>query len=803
MKIWRIKNRILLSALLPALSIALLLYLFFVNAQHSFFDELSVNRGITITEQFASAVEYGVITANTGLLDELGRTLLNDQDIVGVSIVDIDGNILLRRGYIDVGKTINRNALTVATLCLEDIEHLVFCAPIYATQLETDDFASADSNNSAKTAVGYVAIALSTIPVNQRRDQAILRSLGITLLILLITAFIVIRIAAQIAKPIESLTRSVYQVGSGHLDEQIIAESNSEIGQLQEGINLMINSLKHNQDELQGRVDRATAQLQNALDELERKNSDLLQQRKQADAANQSKSHFLANMSHEIRTPLNGILGLQLLLEDTPLNQQQQNYLYHLDLATKSLRALIEDILDFSRIEAGKLTLNLQPFNPVDVIEDAVLMLAPQAHEKNLQLVVDTAADFPRRLNGDPNRLRQVLINLIANAIKFTPQGEVIVNCLYLDRAAEDAHGHIRLEVHDTGIGIPRDKLPGIFDSFSQVDDDHTRPQGGTGLGTAIARELILLMGGQIDVHSEEGKGSCFWFEIPAVAAAQDDSQIRPADTAAHNLLVLEHHQAHAQAMRHCGESLGITITVLTTASELDGALQKAIDAGQPIDAVFLAETTRKSSQTGLDRHLRETFAAQCPPLVHLTLTSGDTEPALFDYQLNKPVTSRGLHKALCRFTGDDEKACSLSSLLGSSAQPSIRILVAEDNTINALVISSFLEKQGHEVVVVNNGHQALAAMEGENIDLVFMDMRMPEMDGLTTTRQWRDREGRASHMPIVALTANATTQDRSACLEAGMDDFLAKPIEPEQLAAILSRYYGDGWEKHRRAGGV
>lgn len=782
MNIWRIKDRILLSALLPGLLIAVLLYLYLISTQQDFYDELTTARGITITEQFASAIEYGVLTGNRGLLEDLTKALLHNRHISGIAITDAEEHILLSVGSLASRYALPHEFAESSALCLYGADSLIFCAPIYPTELETEDFRDENQTPSQRV-IGYVSIELSTAPVTERRRQAAMRALSITLLVLFISALVATRIARHIAQPIESLTQTVHEVGKGHLDKRVSSESNSEIGQLQRGVDAMIASLKLNQEQLQGRVHDATAKLQSALKELEQKNHDLERQRRHAEEASLSKSRFLANMTHEIRTPLNGILGMLSLLQDTRVDPQQKNYLHHLGLATKSLRALIEDILDFSRIEAGKLTLDKREFNPLELIDEVVMMLSPQAHEKGLELILDITPGFPTRLTGDPLRLRQVLINLIANAIKFTLHGEVLVACHYQAEPAP-AHGRLHVEVCDTGIGIPQDKLATIFDSFTQVDDKHTRAQSGTGLGTAIARELIRLMGGRIGVQSEEGVGSRFWFELPC---QEPGSTLAPVTS--QHLLLLEQNRHHARAIAHAAASLGVTLSKAADTEEAVRLIQQGLDTDTPIAAVLLAEQGTTPHHLDTARQLRQRFAARCPQLVHLGVAGLATDPQAFDQLLTKPLTLHGLARLIASLEAASGSGQNATPAQGKQPPAGLRILVAEDNSINALVISSFLEKLGHTVRVVRNGLEALAAMEAEGFDVVFMDMRMPEMDGLQATRRWRERENSGHHLPIIALTANATTQDRKACLESGMDDFLAKPIEQEQLAQLLAGY--------------
>lgn len=778
-----IRKRLLFLALLPGTIIALVLFVYFTRGQLDLVEQSLNERGLTTVRQLAPSSEYGYITGNQELLEQLATALLQQPDIAGIAIADTASRPRFVMGTLAVPRALPIPDASEASLCDSSAGQMLFCAPITKTELQISDFPGEDGAAIQQRVIGWVYVAMSTHTLQQKRSTIISRALLITAMLLLLTGVVAVRIGRQISLPIVAITDAVGKVARGNLELTIAAGSTGEIGQLENGIDSMIDSLRQARDEMRSNIDNATAQLRQALAELEERNRDLEEQRLRAQAANEAKSRFLANMSHEIRTPLSGMVGILFMLRQTKPTPEQKEYLENLDNSANNLRALIDDILDLSRIEAGRLIIHEQEFVLRDLLVAVSAMLSPGAHQKGVEFIVHVDRDVPHWLMGDPLRLRQILTNLIGNAVKFTEQGYVRlqVSCV-LDQNSQNKV--TRFIVEDSGIGIARDKLNYIFESFAQADESTTRRYGGSGLGTTIARELVELMGGDLKVESEEGRGTRFICELPL--GFIDTEEPEPQPYAGMHALLLERHEPSRIAERELLEMLGFEVEEFETADSLKAAL--AAD-GVRSQLLVLAENDRNPSWQGLAQELRERFSAQhLPKLLHLTFFYGADDPTLFDSVLHKPLDLAQLKAKLAQML-DGAKLQPAELVTAATNATALNILVAEDDPINAKVMTFFLQKKGHHVVLAVNGRQALELLREHAFDVGFLDMRMPEMDGMMVARQWRSEERGEQRLPLIAVTANVTREDRAACFEAGMDDFVSKPVDPAHLSELLDRY--------------
>ncbi len=570
----------------------------------------------------------------------------------------------------------------------------------------------------------------------------------------------------------------------------------SIVGRQQDALNYLNQSLEEKVVERTRKLEEKNRHLAAEIEHRKKVEAELVNALDAAEEASRAKSRFLSTMSHEIRTPLNAVIGMTGLLLESELNEEQRDYAETIRISGENLLGVINNILDFSKIESGKLELEKQEFNLTDIVEDVMDLLSAKATEKNIELIRDIEPDVPQSIISDPTRLRQVLVNLVNNALKFTEEGEVLVHVSLLEK--KDGVLTLQFDVKDTGIGIPAEKLETIFESFSQADSSTTRKYGGSGLGLAISKRLVNLLGGDIQVRSQVGKGTTFSFTIKALPGKTETLK-RPSLEAlkGKKALIVDDNQTNLLILGKQLAGWGIE----TYRADSPKKALELLDQGIKPDFAIFDMHMPGMDGLQLTKEIKSREEWKSLPVIMLT-SLGET-PAreyqwLFAAYMIKPVRQNRLLKSILEIfsipTGNIHLAHSSRKSTGFRHNRKLRILLAEDNPINQKVALRQLKKLGYQADVASNGLEAVKAAKQIPYDLILMDVQMPEMDGIEASRtilQWY-QENRPEQRPvIIAMTASVFTDDKKKCLDAGMDDFLSKPVELSSLEEkIIAHFY-------------
>ncbi|VAW68505.1 BarA sensory histidine kinase (= VarS = GacS) [hydrothermal vent metagenome] len=784
MRNWGINKRVMFLALLPTLIIAITLASYFSFNRYTYIESTFHSKGRLIAKNLAPACEYGVFSGNFEILDNLILNTLEESDVV---------NITISNKYNEILTSHTRKIETPDTILPLFInpQEFKYTAAIKGSEVQILDYNELESTDN--NILGYVHVTLNNLSTQAQQLDSLIKGFLITVIGLLLTVFLAISISRSVVTPVQRLTRAVKKIAQGELNTRIDIDTGGEIGSLEEGINKMAREMQMIRSELQSQVNNATADLKKTLEELEIQNIELDLASNQALSASKIKSEFLANMSHEIRTPMNGVIGFTELLSKTPLTEQQYDYVNTIRSSGSNLLTIINDILDFSKIESGKLNIEHISFQLDDVMDEIITMFAPMAYQKDLELIYHPCSELPESIMGDPSRIRQILINLISNAVKFTQNGHVIIRVIL--EADNNGKDRVRFTVTDTGMGLNEPGKKRLFKAFTQADTSISRNFGGTGLGLVISRKLAELMEGEIGFESNLHKGSSFWFTVPL--NTNKDSVKLLAENNELKVILFESNDQNRIASRSFLSSLGIE------AMET-GKIDKLVELIHSASRHGISGIIAGVNRNNIDNHA---MLNKLAPVLNDSAIPYITLASIFDINEAQSLTDAGLQNIVYR--------CSRTHLLKShiitSFSPQkedrvmqdesensptkvfqlshIKVLLVDDNAINLKLARTLLEIQKIQVTTAENGEQAIELASQQHYHLIFMDLHMPDIDGFAAAQTIRNTENPCKQSTIIALTANAMPEEQVQVFNSGMNDILLKPITEQQLIDIFTRW--------------
>lgn len=777
---YSLRARMMILILAPTLLIGLLLSTFFVVHRYNELQDQLVDAGAGIIEPLAVASEYGMTFNNRESVRQLVSLLhRRHSDIVrSITVFDRDNRLFVtsnyHRNYTQL--QISQGTPMPTELMVSRIgDELILRTPITPEESAPDE---SDNAPALKTDnLGYIAIELDLNSVRLQQYKEVFVATLLLVLSLCIAILFAYRLMRDVTGPIRNMVNTVDRIRRGQLDSRVEGYMLGELDMLKNGINSMAMSLTAYHEEMQQNIDQATSDLRETLEQMEIQNVELDLAKKRAQEAARIKSEFLANMSHELRTPLNGVIGFTRQTLKTPLTPTQSDYLQTIERSANNLLTIINDVLDFSKLEAGKLVLEHIPFALRETLDEVVVLLAHSAHEKGLELTLNVQNNVPEQVIGDPLRLQQVVTNLLGNAIKFTETGNIDINVEL--RSHDNMKAELEVQIHDTGIGISERQQSQLFQAFRQADASISRRHGGTGLGLVITQKLVKEMGGDISFYSQLNRGSTFWFHINI--ELNDNFLPSPQPMAPLQGKRLAYVEANDAAAKATLEILATTPLEITYASLLTQLPEEHFD-------ILLIGVPLKK------RHMLREYKQRMPSIVALADRVIMALPSQLQIDaealkqlgvqgcLIKPISSVRLLPLLL----DDRQA----GLLGNKPpRLPLTVMAVDDNPANLKLIGTLLEELVEEVLLCDSGVDALALAREQTLDVILMDIQMPEIDGIRAAELIHQLP-QHSQTPIIAVTAHSLAGEREHLLAAGMTDYLAKPIDEAMLKRVLARYH-------------
>ena len=762
-----LKNHIIKTGLIPILALSLTLsvlttILALYQSQAAFEEQVRISAS-QINLLTSAAVEMG----NPDAIQKVARASLQKSGLQGVRISNRDGDVVYQAGPPFQSQNLPESPVLRPPYLDRDNLILITSQLSRTNPAEPGLWLELEFNHSATLLNQYQWVLLGTLTGT---------------LCLLLATVVSLRLANSITTPLERITTAISQVNMSDLSARIPTSHNVRLDILSRNINALLAKMQISYREMRDEVDMVADELQKNMETLELNNAELDLSRKRAIQANESKSAFLANMSHEMRTPLNSISGYAELLMRSRLEDSQKEHLRTLTNAADSLLAIIDDILDFAKLEAGKLVLEHTPLNLRTVIDEVLAMNNPSAEKKHLELAAIIPTDVPVYLIGDANRLKQILSNLISNAIKFTNSGSVITQ-VHCDKQSE-THATLRISVEDTGIGIQQQDARKLFKAFSQVDTSRSRNSQGTGLGLVICKSLVEQMQGSIDFDSQPGKGTRFWFTLRLpVNSQQPPVDYSPTDICGRTAVLIEpkpwSRKSITQLLYHEGYQIQVADNLLGATQFID-MLPSLVVLGYRPESMPALSSCLENIPSYFSV-LILTVVGQLEPL------SRQVDPSRM-MLMTYPLSQKRLQEALARlYPAEQTQRLQPQSNNSPDTWAGLRILAVDDNEPNRRLLQTILTDIGITTDTAASGQEALEKINTHTYNMVFMDIQMPEMDGLETTRRIRSAETEGQHLPVIALTAHALAQEKKELIQAGMNDYLTKPVSEQQLLHTIS----------------
>ncbi|RWR01770.1 histidine kinase [[Pantoea] beijingensis] len=778
---YSLRARMMILILAPTLMIGLLLSTFFVVHRYNELQRQLVDAGANIIEPLAVSSEYGMTFHSRESVRQLVSLLhRRHSEIVRViSVFDDKNNLFVTSNY-QPSPDLLRVADTATlptTLSLERRGNsMILRTPIVSESYYPDESPGQDAKPIGNP-LGYVAIELDLQSVRMQQYKEVFISTLLLLFCLCIAMLFAYRLMRDVTGPIRNMVSTVDRIRRGQLDSRVEGYMLGELDVLKNGINSMAMSLTAYHEEIQQNIDQATSDLRETLEQMEIQNVELDLAKKRAQEAARIKSEFLANMSHELRTPLNGVIGFTRQTLKTPLSVTQSDYLHTIERSANNLLSIINDVLDFSKLEAGKLVLETIPFPLRATLDETVVLLAQSAHEKGLELTINIQSDVADNVIGDPLRLQQIITNLLGNAIKFTERGNIDIR---IERRSQ-GNNRIELEVqvHDTGIGISEKQQSQLFQAFRQADASISRRHGGTGLGLVITQKLVNEMGGDISFHSRLNQGSTFWFHINLELNPNAASDPRALECLqGKRLAYVEANPAAAQATLDMLSATPMSVSYSTSIDNLPEAQFDVLLMGLPVIQRQDDEISDDLLNALFERANCTIMALPC----QMQLYAEELKLRGVDGCIIKPVTMTRLMPIIL-----DLQTRQIYDLPERERLP-LTVMAVDDNPANLKLIGALLEEQVDNIIMCDSGEKAIQQARRQKLDIILMDIQMPEIDGIRASEIIRELPQHAN-TPIVAVTAHAIDGEREHLIKAGMNDYLAKPIDEVKLSHLLARY--------------